>query len=227
VAAGGKGERAVYLPQSFREDRVEALHEAVRQIAFGALVTLGEDGLTASHVPMLISPEPAPYGTLTGHIARANPQWRHLKPEVEALAIFTGPHAYISPGWYATKRQTGKVVPTWNYVAVHATGKLRFFDDAERLRAIVTGLTDRHEAGRAEPWQVTDAPADYIAGMLRAIVGFELTIARLEGKWKMSQNRPAEDHPGIIEGLTGEAHAPDVAALVAARTAREKTSSDR
>jgi transcriptional regulator len=205
----------VYLPANFREDRVELLHQAIRQIALGALVTLGEDGLCASHVPMLVDAEPLPFGTLTGHVARANPQWRSLKPEVDALAIFTGPHAYVSPGWYATKRRTGRVVPTWNYVAVHATGKLRFFDDAERLRRIVTRLTDSHEQRRAEPWKVTDAPEDFIAGMLKAIIGFELTIAKLEGKWKMSQNRPAEDQPGIVDGLTREGGAPEVAAIVA------------
>ncbi|MGO8914757.1 MAG: FMN-binding negative transcriptional regulator [Stellaceae bacterium] len=208
----------MYLPADFREDRVDMLHQAIRQIALGTLVTLGEDGLFASHVPMLVDAEPAPFGTLTGHIARANPQWQSLKPEVDALAVFTGPHAYVSPGWYATKRETGKVVPTWNYVAIHATGRLRFFDDAERLRGIVTRLTDSHEQRRAEPWKVTDAPADFIAGMLKAIVGFELTIAKLEGKWKMSQNRPAADHAGIVEGLAGEGGAPEVAAIVAAVT---------
>jgi len=212
----------VYLPAYFREDRVEVLHQAIRQIALGTLVSLGEDGLCASHAPMLVEAEPAPFGTLTGHIARANPQWRSLKPEVDALAIFTGPHAYVSPGWYATKPQTGKVVPTWNYVAVHAAGKLRFFDDAERLRGIVTRLTDTHEQRRAEPWKVTDAPADFIAGMLKAIVGFELAIVRLEGKWKMSQNRPAEDHPGIAAGLAGEGGAPEVAAIVTAATRSER-----
>jgi transcriptional regulator len=212
----------LYLPASFREDRVEVLHEAMRQIALGTLVSLGEDGLAASHVPMLIEPGPAPFGTLTGHIARANPQWRGLKPEVEALALFIGPDAYVSPGWYATKRQTGKVVPTWNYVAIHAAGRLRFFDDPERLLGIVTRLTERHEQRRAEPWKVTDAPADYIAGMLKAIVGFELVLTRLEGKWKMSQNRPPEDHPGIVAGLAGEGGAPEVAAIVAEVTSRGK-----
>ena len=205
----------MYLPANFREDRVEVVHQAIRQIALGTLVTLGEDGLCASHVPMLVDAAPAPFGTLAGHIAHANPQWQSLKPEVDALAVFAGPQAYISPGWYATKPKTGKVVPTWNYVAIHATGRLRFFDDAERLRAIVTRLTDTHEQRRAEPWKVTDAPEDFIAGMLKAIVGFELTIAKLEGKWKMSQNRPAEDQAGVVDGLTREAGAPEVAAIVA------------
>jgi transcriptional regulator len=206
----------VYVPAQFREDRVPVLHAAIRQIAFGTLVTLGPDGLVASHVPMLLDPEPAPFGTLRGHIARANPQWRAPDPKVPALAIFTGPNAYITPSWYATKRQTGKVVPTWNYVVVHAQGPVSFFEDAERLRAIVTRLTDTHEAKRAAPWQVSDAPEDYVRAMLKAIIGFELPIARLEGKWKMSQNRPAEDRAGVVEGLAGDGEA-ELAALVAAK----------
>ncbi len=206
----------MYVPAHFREDRVPVLHAAIRQIAFGTLVTLGPDGLVASHVPMLLDSEPAPFGTLRGHIARANPQWRAPDPKVPALAIFTGPNAYITPSWYATKRQTGKVVPTWNYVAVHAQGPVSFFEDAERLRAIVTRLTDTHEAKRAAPWQVSDAPEDYVRAMLKAIIGFELPIARLEGKWKMSQNRPAEDRAGVVEGLAGDGEA-ELAALVAAK----------
>lgn len=205
----------MYVPAHFRETRVDVLHETIRRIALGSLVTLGDDGLMASHAPMLVDAAPAPFGTLIGHLARGNPQWRTAKPEVAALAIFTGPEGYISPGWYATKQQTGKVVPTWNYVAVHARGRLRFFDDREQLRAIVTRLTETHEAARAQPWQVTDAPADYIDAMLKAIIGFELTIETLEGKWKMSQNRPAEDRAGVVAGL-GD-HAPDLAALIAER----------
>jgi transcriptional regulator len=194
----------MYLPKEFREERVSVLHEAMRQAALGTLVTLGADGLEASHVPMLLDPEPAPYGTLTGHIARANGQWQRVDGDVAALAIFLGPEAYVSPGWYATKRQTGRVVPTWNYVAVHASGALQFFDDAERLRALVTRLTATHEAERPEPWAVSDAPAQFIDTMLKSIVGFELRIERLEGKWKLSQNRPAEDRAGVIEGLRRE-----------------------
>jgi transcriptional regulator len=208
----------MYLPKDFREDSVPALHDAIRRIALGTLVTLGADGMEASHVPMLIDPEPAPFGTLRGHLARANPQWRGVTPGTQALAIFLGPEAYVTPAWYATKRATGKVVPTWNYVSVHAYGALRVIDDAEWLRALVTRLTETHEAERAAPWAVSDAPADYIAGMLRAIVGFELPIARLEGKWKMSQNRPAEDRAGVVEGLKREGGAEEaaVADIVAA-----------
>jgi len=194
----------MYLPKDFTEERVPVLHEAIRQARIGALVTLGEAGLEASHVPMLIDPEPAPHGTLMGHIARTNPQWRRPAAGVQALAMFLGPNAYISPAWYATKQQTGKVVPTWNYVAIHAYGEVRFFDDADRLLRLVTRLTETHEAGRAQPWAVSDAPATYIQTMLKGIVGFELPVARLEGKWKMSQNRPAQDRAGTIEGLRRE-----------------------
>jgi len=208
----------MYVPASFKETDVAALHQAIQHAKLGTLVTLGSTGLVASHVPMLVEPDPAPFGTLIGHIARANPQWRETATETAALAIFLGPDAYVSPAWYATKRKTGKVVPTWNYVAVHAYGPVKFYDDADRLLRLVTRLTDAHETGRRDRWRVTDAPAEYTRGMLKAIVGFELPIARLEGKWKMSQNRPAEDVPGIVEGLSREG---DTAAEVA-RTVAER-----
>jgi transcriptional regulator len=209
----------MYLPPHFKEERVPMLHEAIRTAALGTLVTTGADGLEASHVPMLLDPEPAPYGTLTGHVSRANGQWRRVGAGVAALAIFLGPEAYVSPAWYATKRQTGKVVPTWNHVAVHAYGALRLFEDAERLLALVTRLTETHEAGRPAPWAVADAPPEFIRAQLKGIVGFELPIVRLEGKWKMSQNRPAEDRAGAIEGLqreggAGEARVAEVMAAV-------------
>ena len=206
----------MYVPTDFNEDRVPVLHEAIRKIAFGALVTLGADGLTASHIPMLIEPEPSPLGTLWGHLARANPQWQSVRHDVRALAIFTGPYAYITPSWYATKRATGKVVPTWNYVAIHAYGPLRIIDDAAHARAHLARLTATHEAGRRAPWAIDDAPDAFIAGMLKGIVSFELAIERVEGKWKMSQNRPAEDRAGVVAGLTQEGGSAEVAALVAA-----------
>jgi transcriptional regulator len=212
----------MYQPPHFREERVPVLHEAIRRAALGTLVSLGADGLEASHVPMLLDPEPAPYGTLTGHVSRANGQWRRTDAGVQALAIFLGPEAYVSPSWYATKRQTGKVVPTWNYVAVHAYGALRVVEDAERLLRLVTRLTETHEAGRTAPWAVTDAPPDFIRAQLKGIVGFELPIARLEGKWKMSQNRPAEDRTGTVEGLRREG-GPDEAAVAEIMAAIERT----
>jgi transcriptional regulator len=201
----------VYIPPLHKEDRIDVLHEAIRGTGLATLVTTTPDGLIASHIPLLLDPEPAPYGTLIGHLARPNPQARGAIGE--ALVIFQGPEAYITPSWYATKRETAKVVPTWNYVAVHAYGTIEFFDDKERLRDIVTRLTRRQEEARAEPWAVTDAPADFIDTMLKGIVGLALPITRLEGKWKMSQNRPAEDRAGVVAGLTGEER-PDVAALI-------------
>jgi transcriptional regulator len=191
----------MYVPTHFKEDRLAVLHDAIRQAGLATLVTGGPEGLDASHVPMLLDLTPAPFGTLFGHIARANPQWRGAAPDLQALAIFLGPDAYITPSWYATKRQTGEVVPTWNYVAVHAHGRVRFFDDPERLLGLVTKLTEAHEAGRPRPWAVSDAPGQYIRAHLAGIVGFELPIARLEGKWKMSQNRSTEDRAGAADGL--------------------------
>ena len=206
----------MYVPPLFKEDRIDVLHDAIRRTGLATLVTLTADGLIASHVPMLLDPDPAPYGTLIGHVARPNPQARGAIGE--ALAIFQGPEAYITPSWYATKRATGKVVPTWNYVAIHAYGTVEFFDDRERLRDVVTRLTERQEMPRAEPWAVTDAPADFTDGMLKGIVGFALPITRLEGKWKMSQNRPAEDRAGVVEGLQADGREdvgadPEVAAI--------------
>ena len=204
----------MYVPDAFRQDDPALLADAIRGCGLGVLVTLGDDGLVASHVPMLLDPDPAPFGTLRGHLASPNPQARGVAQGVAALAIFTGPDGYITPSWYETKRRTGAVVPTWNYIAVHAYGEIAFFDDPDRLRDIVTRLTERHESRRATPWAVSDAPAPYIEGMLKGIVGFVLPIARLEGKWKMSQNRPLEDRVGVVTGLTAEGH-DDVASLIA------------
>jgi transcriptional regulator len=194
----------VYVPPLFKEDRIELLHDAMRQAGLATLVTLTADGLIASHVPVLLDPDPAPYGTLLGHLARPNPQAKGAVAGTDALVIFQGPDAYITPSFYETKRQTGKVVPTWNYVAIHARGPVTFFNDTARLLQVVTRLTDREEGKRAAPWAVTDAPADFIDGMLKGIVGFSLPITRLEGKWKMSQNRPAEDRAGVVDGLTAD-----------------------
>lgn len=212
----------MYVPAHFKEDRVTVLHDAIRKYGFGTLVTLGEMELEASHLPLLLDPEPSPFGTLLGHLARANPQWQRAKPGFQALAIFLGPNTYITPSWYPTKQQTGKVVPTWNYLAIHAYGTLSFFDDPAELRAHVGKMTETHEAPRAVPWAVGDAPTDFVDNMVRAIVGFRLVIDRLEGKWKMSQNRLRQDVSGVIEGLTrdpGENHEA-VAEIVAARAAR-------
>lgn len=195
----------MYVPAHFNEDRVEVLHAQMRATGLATLVSMTADGLLASHAPLLLDPDPAPYGTLIGHLAKANPHARSADPNVQTLVIFQGPDGYITPSYYATKREHGKVVPTWNYTAVHAYGVLDVFDDPARLRAVVTRLTDRHESRRAQPWAVTDAPDAFIEGMLRGIVGISLSIVRLEGKVKMSQNRPATDIEGVVRGLRQDA----------------------
>ncbi|HUN43227.1 MAG TPA: FMN-binding negative transcriptional regulator [Acetobacteraceae bacterium] len=202
----------MYLPPAFRQDRTDVLHDAIRKAGLATLVTLTPEGLIASHIPLLLDPDPAPYGTLTGHLARPNAQARGATGD--ALAIFLGPDAYITPSWYETKRETGKVVPTWNYVAIHAAGPITFFNDPDRLLDVVTRLTERHEGTRAAPWAVSDAPADFVQTMLKGIVGFSIQITRLEGKWKMSQNRPEVDRAGVAAGLAAEGQR-EVAVLVA------------
>lgn len=196
----------MYVPKHFEETNVETLHALIRAHPLGALVTLGPDGLDANHVPFEVDPDPAPFGTLLAHVARANPVWREAAG-ADVLVLFQGAEIYISPSWYPTKQETAKVVPTWNYAVVHAHGRLRAIEDRDWLRTFVTRLTDRHEGGRPDPWKVTDAPADYVESMLRGIVGLEIPIARLVGKWKVSQNRPAQDREGAAAGLTREAGA--------------------
>ncbi|WP_284946996.1 FMN-binding negative transcriptional regulator [Acidisoma cladoniae] len=194
----------MYVPPHFREDRLDVLHEAMAAAPFASLVTIGTDGLDATPLPLLLDPDAGPYGTLIGHVARGNPQWRTASAEHEALAIFGGPDSYITPSWYETKRLTGKVVPTWNYVAIHARGRLTFFEEAAPLLEVVRRLTERHESPRAAPWAVSDAPADFIAGQLRGIVGLRLEITALTGKWKMSQNRAPADRAGVVAGLRAD-----------------------
>jgi len=191
----------MYMPAHFEETRVKVIHQLIREHPLAVLVTLGEDGLNANHIPLEINPEPAPFGTLRGHVARANPVWRDFARDVEALTVFQGPQAYISPAWYQTKKETGKVVPTFNYIVVHAYGSLCIIEDEAWLRGLVERLTTRHESGRAEPWKVSDAPEDFIKTQLRAIVGIEMPVTRLVGKWKVSQNRPPLDREGVVRGL--------------------------
>jgi transcriptional regulator len=191
----------VYLPAHFEETRIELLHALIREHPLGTLVTLGPEGLTANHVPFEIDPEPAPLGTLRAHVARANTVWRDHPPDAEVLVVFQGPSAYVSPSWYPSKRETGKVVPTYNYVVVHARGRMRAIEDADWLRGLVGRLTDRHEAGGNPPWKVADAPAAYVESQLRAIVGIEIAPSRVTGKWKLSQNRPAADREAVVRGL--------------------------
>ena len=191
----------MYTPRAFALDDLPELQQLIRHTRLAQLVTFGEHGLQASHLPLLLNPDEGPNGTLYGHLAKANRQWQDLQNGSEALVIFAGAEAYVSPGFYPAKAEHGKVVPTWNYLAVHAYGQAEVFTDAERLLTLVSALTDRHESERAQPWKVSDAPADYIDGMLKAIVGFALPIQRLQGKRKLSQNRSAADIAGVREGL--------------------------
>jgi transcriptional regulator len=207
----------VYVPEHFREERIEVLRNAIRSAGMATLVSMTTDGLIASHAPLMLDPEPAPYGTLIGHLARANPHARTADRGVQTLVIFQGPDGYITPSYYAAKREHGKVVPTWNYEAIHAYGTLQVFDDPVRLRDVVTRLTQLHETPRTAPWAVSDAPEDFVQGMLRGIVGIALPITRLEGKIKMSQNRPAADQAGVIDGLRLDGKA-DLADAVARAT---------
>src|SRR5471030_2633835 len=164
----------MYLPSHFAKPRTEVLHRLIREHPLAVLVTLDANGLNANHIPFELDPAPAPFGTLRGHVARANPAWREFSKDVEALLVFQGAQHYISPSWYPTKQETGKVVPTYNYIVVHAYGPLRVIDDRVWLRGLVERLTNRHETASAQPWKITDAPADYIEQMLGAIVGIEI-----------------------------------------------------
>ena len=193
----------MYLPAHFEEKRPEVLHELLRTHPLGLLVTLNAAGeLQANSVPFVLDADPAGGpGILRAHVARANPLWREAPAQTESLVIFQGPQAYISPSFYPSKAEHGKVVPTWNYVMVQARGRLRAIEDATWLHAFVTRLTDRHESKRARPWAVSDAPADYIQTMLGAIVGIEIVLSALTGKWKVSENRSAADRAGVVQGL--------------------------
>ncbi|MHC8323188.1 FMN-binding negative transcriptional regulator [Pseudomonas sp. GB2N2] len=201
----------MYNPSGFAITDLHALQRQILDTRLAMVITHGEQGLQASHLPLLLDPDQGPNGTLYGHFARANPQWQELQNGAEALVIFAGADAYVSPGFYPSKTEHGKVVPTWNYIAVHAYGAAEVFTDAERLLNLVSALTDRHEADRAQPWKVADAPADYIDGMLKAIVGFALPIQRLEGKRKLSQNRSTADIAGVRAGLAASLDAQDQA----------------
>ena len=187
----------MYVPAPFAVDDAEAW-ALLAEARLGVLVTHGAEGLHATHLPFAVDPE---HGRLLGHVARPNDGG---SAAAEGLAIFQGPSAYVSPAWYAAKAEHGRVVPTWNYEAVHVRGRLRWFDDPAGLLDVVQRLTDRFEAGRAAPWSVADAPADYVERLMAGIVGVELTVTAIEGKRKLSQNRPAGDRARIVAGLAAE-----------------------
>jgi transcriptional regulator len=209
----------MYTPSHFNEERPELLHQLVHEHPLGLLITQSASGLDANPIPFLLDAEPGTpgaLGVLRAHVARANPVWREARSDVETLVVFQGPQAYVSPNWYPSKAENGKAVPTWNYINVQARGQLVVRDDAEWLRAFVTRLTERHEAAQATPWAVSDAPVDYIEAMLRGIVGIEIPLSSLRGKWKMSQNHPEANRRGVSRGLQlqGDEEARAVAAWV-------------
>lgn len=191
----------MYTPKAFEVTDLPLLHAAMKQSDLATLVTTTTQGLVATHLPLLLDESKGKFGMLSGHISRANLQWQKTDTNAEALIIFLGLDTYVTPNWYPAKQETGRVVPTWNYAAIHAYGRLSFTEDAEWLRAMVTALTNKHEASFPAPWQVSDAPKPFIDSQLKAIVGFEFEILRLEGKQKFNQNRSAEDRLGVIEGL--------------------------
>lgn len=209
----------MYLPPAFREDRIEVQHDLIRAHPLGLLVTAGPGGLMANPLPFILYPgEGGGMGILRGHFARGNPQGPALAAATECLVVFQGTQDYITPAWYPSKLETGKAVPTWNYAVVHAHGKLRAIDDAAWLRAQIEALTAQHEAPLPHPWAVADAPRDYTEKMISALVGIEIEVTRLEGKWKASQNQPAENQAGIIAALRadGSDNGTAMAGLIAA-----------
>lgn len=193
----------MYTPQSFKEERIEVLHQFVRSNPFGLLVSNGEDGPIATSIPFLLNDDGSSFGMLQAHLARANPHWRSIDGQ-NILVIFQGTNEYISPSWYASKDKHGMVVPTWNYVMVQARGRVEVIDDAAWLKRQITALTNHQEAPRPNQWKVSDAPESYIDGEIKHIVGLEIKIEQLEGKWKVSQNRNLQDRSGAAENLQAE-----------------------
>jgi transcriptional regulator len=206
----------MYIPKHFEEQDIGVLHALVRSNPLGAWVTQVDQTLQVNHMPFLVDSARGEHGTLLGHVARANAIWRTFSTSIESIVVFQGPQTYITPSWYASKREHGKAVPTWNYAVVHAHGVPRAIEDKEWLREHVTRLSDLHESDRAVPWSVSDAPPDYIDAMLKSIVGIEMPITAIAGKWKTSQNRSLADKLGTIAGLRerGDDVALNMAALV-------------
>ncbi|MEZ5811393.1 MAG: FMN-binding negative transcriptional regulator [Rhizobiaceae bacterium] len=205
----------MYRPPHFSETRLDVLHGLIRSHSFGLLVSNGPHGPVADPLPFVLDDTAPGKGALKAHLSRANPHWRIIEeyPDRPVLAIFQGAQAYVSPSWYETKRRTGKVVPTWNYAIVQVRGRAETFHDAHWLRDQITQLTDIHESGRTEPWKVTDAPDDFVRAQIRGIVGLRIEIDDIEGKWKMSQNRPVDDRKGVAEGYDGDGR-PEMAELL-------------
>jgi transcriptional regulator len=194
----------MYTPKHFFESRLPVLHEMIRAQPFATLVANADRGPSVVHVPLLLDDSRGEYGVLQGHVARANSIWKELRSEPLVLALFQGPHHYISPNWYPAKLEHGKVVPTWNYVVVHARGTIKWIEEPKWLLNFLEKLTNSQEDGRDRPWRVGDAPADYIERMLRAIVGLEIDVSEIGGTWKLSQNRSTDDQAGVVAGLAAE-----------------------
>lgn len=206
----------MYVPKNFEQSDIEVLHDLIVTYPFATLVTMASNGINANHIPLHLVKDKGQYGTLQGHVARANPVWFDIDNDVETLIIFQGPNSYITPSWYPTKQEYGKVVPTWNYVTVHAYGKLRVIDDPVWVKSQLELLTAQQEESFNKPWAVSDAPIEFTNKMISAIVGIEILITKLTGKWKVSQNQPALNQAGVVEGLKSlsTSEATKVAALV-------------
>ncbi len=204
----------MYQDLHFQENRLEVMHGIIRAHPLATLVSLEQGALSANHLPFVLHADLSEKGTLRGHVARANPLWKNFDPSIEALAIFQGAHHYITPSWYPSKKEHGKVVPTWNYVVVHVYGRLKIIEDLSQLRAHLDELTSQQENKRQAPWAVSDAPDNYIARQLKGIVGLEIPISRLEGKWKVSQNKGEQDRFGVVRGLATENNAAEMLKLV-------------
>ena len=201
----------MYIPKHFDASDTATLHALMQAQPLATLITLASSGLDANHLPLHLSTTLGPLGTLRGHVARANPLWKEPAQELDVLAVFHGVQAYVSPNWYPTKAEHGKAVPTWNYAVVHAHGRLKVVEDATWLRAHLDALTAHNEATQPQPWKPSDAPADYLEKMMAAIVGIEINITRLSGKFKLSQNQPSPNQTGVIEGLRATGLAPSIA----------------
>ena len=213
----------MYTPAHFNESDLAVLHRLIKAHPLGAWVTHADGALLVNHIPFLIDESRGEFGTLTGHVARPNPVWKQFSRTVPSVVIFQGAESYISPSWYQSKRETGKAVPTWNYAVVHAHGIPAVFDDRDRLLAHVTTLTNTHEASLEAPWKVSDAPAEFVDALLKGIVGIELPIASIAGKWKVNQNRTAADRRTVVEALEQKG---DDASRAMARLVGESLRSD-
>lgn len=213
----------MYIPASFQESRSDRLHDLIQAHPLGLLVTSGGGGLQASPLPFLLYPEEGRFGVLRAHLARANPHWRELPGLAQCLVVFQGAEGYVTPSWYPGKAESHKVVPTWNYATVQAWGQPALIEDEGRLRNLLRDLTARHEQQRPQPWSIDDAPEDFILAQMKAIVGIEIVIERLDGKFKLSQNRSAADRQGVLDGLgdPGDRHGHPALAELLAATGRD------